>query len=357
MSPRARSTSGWSAGDVVRTTAIVVAVVAGAVALWAASTVVLTVFFGVLFGLALSTGVDWLEHRHVPRGVGAPLVMIVALAILTAIGALIAPTLASQGSELRMQIPAAIGQLQTLLTSHIKGFSIGDVGNQLTAGVGALGTRLFGFLGSTIEVIVYVLLVLFVAVYIAADPELYQTGLMHLVPHRARHRTRDVLSGVANALRQWLLTQFIAMVVLGTVWAIALSILHVKAALALAIIAGLLEFIPTIGPTLAVMPALAMAVIDSPTKALSVLLCYLVIQAIESNVLIPLLMQGRINLPPAVTVVWQALMTLAFGFLGLMVAVPILAAVMVGIKLLYVEDVVGDELPDVDRVVAEARSG
>jgi predicted PurR-regulated permease PerM len=279
------------------------------------------------------------------------------LAVLVGIGALIAPTLASQGSQLRTQIPAAIGQLQTLINSHISGFSLGDVGNQLTEGVGAIGSRLFGFLGSTIGVIIYVLLVLFVAVYIAADPKLYHTGLMHLVPHHARRRTGDVLTGVANALRQWLLTQFIAMVVLGIVWAIALSILHVKAALALAIIAGLLEFIPTIGPTLAVMPALAMSLIDSPTKALSVLICYLVIQAIESNVLIPLLMQGRIDLPPAVTVVAQALMTLAFGFLGLMVAVPMLAAVMVGIKLLYVEDVVGDELPDVDRAVAEARSG
>jgi predicted PurR-regulated permease PerM len=134
------------------------------------------------------------------------------------------------------------------------------------------------------------------------------------------------------------------MATLGVVWAIALLLLGVRAAIALAVIAGLLEFIPTIGPTMAVIPALAMAALDSPAKALSVLGVYLAIQALESNVLIPMLMQGQIDLPPALTILAQALMTLAFGFLGLMVAVPVLAAVMVPIKLLYVEDVVGDEM-------------
>jgi predicted PurR-regulated permease PerM len=153
-----------------------------------------------------------------------------------------------------------------------------------------------------------------------------------------------VLTQIASVLRKWLVTQLIAMLVLAVVWAIALSVLGVKAALALAVIAGILEFVPTIGPTMAVIPALAMAALDSPGKALSVLIVYLVIQGFEANVLIPMLMNRRISLPPALTIVTQALMTLAFGFLGLMVAVPLLAAVLVPIKLLYVEDVVGDSV-------------
>jgi predicted PurR-regulated permease PerM len=95
---------------------------------------------------------------------------------------------------------------------------------------------------------------------------------------------------------------------------------------------------------MAVVPAIAMALLDSPTKAVSVLIVYLVIQGFEANLLVPLLMKGRIELAPAVTIVAQALMTLAFGFFGLMVAVPLLAAVMVPVKMLYVEDVVGDEV-------------
>jgi predicted PurR-regulated permease PerM len=145
-------------------------------------------------------------------------------------------------------------------------------------------------------------------------------------------------------LRKWLVTQVIAMLTLGAVWAVALLALDVKAALALAVIAGFLEFIPTIGPTMAVIPALAMALLDSPQKALAVLGVYLAIQAIEANLLIPMLMKGQIDLPPALTIAAQALMTLGFGFLGLMVAVPLTAAAMVPVKLLYVEDVVGDEV-------------
>jgi predicted PurR-regulated permease PerM len=167
---------------------------------------------------------------------------------------------------------------------------------------------------------------------------------MHLFPHHARGRVGQVLSHISSVLRQWLVTQLIAMVTLGIVWAVVLTLLGVKAAFALAVIAGLLEFVPTVGPTLAVVPALAMALLDSPAKAFYVLMAYLVIQGLESNLLIPLLMQGRMDLPPALTIVAQALMALAFGFLGLMVAVPLLAAVMIPVKMLYVGGVVGDQM-------------
>jgi predicted PurR-regulated permease PerM len=91
-------------------------------------------------------------------------------------------------------------------------------------------------------------------------------------------------------------------------------------------------------------PAVAMGLVDSPEKALSVAVAYWGIQLLENHLLIPFLMRGGIDLPPVLTLVAQALMTLVFGFLGLMVAVPLTAAVMVPIKMLYVQDVVGDPL-------------
>jgi predicted PurR-regulated permease PerM len=123
----------------------------------------------------------------------------------------------------------------------------------------------------------------------------------------------------------------------------------VKAALALGVIAGLLEFIPTIGPTLSAIPALAMGFLDSPEKALYILVAYVGIQFLENHILIPILMKGGIDLPPALTILSQALATMLFGFLGLMVAVPLLAAVMVAVKMIYVEDVVGDQITVLDR--------
>jgi predicted PurR-regulated permease PerM len=368
---------GWRTLDILRAVTIGVAVYFGLRALWGASTVLLVIFLGVLFGLALSTGVDRLARWHIPRALGAALIVVGVFGSLTVIGLALYPTLAEQGQEIQRRLPEAVRKGAEWINAQERGAlravtgrrvvitrppdtvvarpgdstvvvrapgatAAPDVASQVTQRAAGLTQYLFGFLSSTVEVIAYLLLTLFLAIYVAADPALYHAGLMHLFPHRARQRAGDVLTAIALVLRRWLVTQVIAMLTLGVVWAIALLALNVKAALALAVIAGFLEFIPTIGPTMAVIPALAMALLDSPQKALAVLGVYLVIQAIESNIIIPMLMKGQIDLPPALTIAAQALMTLAFGFLGLMVAVPLTAAAMVPVKLLYVEDVVGD---------------
>ena len=116
-----------------------------------------------------------------------------------------------------------------------------------------------------------------------------------------------------------------------------LLLLHVKAAFALGLLAGLFEFIPTVGPLLSAVPGVAMGFLDSPEKAATVALAYWGIQFLENHILIPLLMKGGMDLPPALTVITQALLALVFGFLGLMVAVPLLATVMVIVQVLYVE--------------------
>jgi predicted PurR-regulated permease PerM len=138
--------------------------------------------------------------------------------------------------------------------------------------------------------------------------------------------------------------QIIAMVAIGSVTTVVLLLLGVKAAVALGIIAGLLEFIPYVGPILSAVPAIAMALMDGPEKALYVALAYVAIQQLEGVVLQPLLMKEGLELPPVITILGQALLALVFGFMGLLLAVPLLATAMVPIKMLYVRDVVGDEV-------------
>ena len=169
---------------------------------------------------------------------------------------------------------------------------------------------------------------------------------------------------VASVLRKWLVTQLIAMLVIGGVTTIVLLILRVKAAFALGVLAGLFEFIPTVGPLLSAIPGVAMGFLDSPEKAAMVAVAYWGIQFLENHILIPLLMKGGMDLPPALTVITQALLALVFGFLGLMVAVPLLAPVMVMVQVLYVEqrsagtDVPSERFdPELDEALEGATAG
>ena len=379
---------GWRSKDVLRTAALVMAMYIIARLMWFASQLVLTAFLGILFGLAVSSGVDRLGRFRIARGAGAAIVVIAFIGMLVGFGAWVAPTIRSQSVELRQRLPESIDRLQNWVDQHNDGLigtiltpaknaarrdSSAAVNGKPTANSVAappdssrfslrerMGQQLSGvtryffpFLSSTLAALAGLLIIIFLSIYIGADPELYHRGMMLLFPKRGRERAGQVLSAVAGVLRRWLVTQLIAMVVIGTVTTVALLALHVKAAFALGILAGLLEFIPTVGPILSAVPAVAMGFLDSPQKALYVAVAFWGIQFAENHLLIPLLMKGGVDVPPALTILGQALMALLFGFLGLMCAVPLLAATIVAIKLLYVEGVVGENVTVVSKNPAE----
>ena len=380
---RRKRTMGWRSKDVLRTAALVIAMYVTVRMIWFASPLFLTAFLGILFGLAVSSGVDHLTRWHIPRGVGAALIVVTFIGLLVGFGAWVAPTIRAQSVELRHRLPEAIDRLEAWANRHNDGLigsilgpsngskrdSVRTTGGASSSAPRATPTNeadstvatplrdrisrqmagatryLFPFLSSTLGVLAGVLIILFLAIYIGADPDLYHRGLMQLFPRRARDRAGEVFSAMAMVLRRWLVTQLIAMVVIGTVTTIVLLILDVKAAFALGILAGLLEFIPTVGPILSAVPAVAMGFLDSPEKALYVAIAFWAIQFAENHLLIPLLMKGGVDAPPVLTILSQALMAMVFGFLGLMCAVPILAATMVAVKMLYVEAVAGERVP------------
>jgi predicted PurR-regulated permease PerM len=388
-SARHHRAMGWRSRDVVRAAALVFAMYLGLQLLWFANALFLTVFLGVLFAIAISAGVDRLQRVGVPRGMGAALIVVTFFALLTGFGAWVAPTLRAQGAELRIKLPQAVDRVEEWVNkrqSGIFGVLLGgtevapaagasaaatpaptptqapgaapapqtaaqapaahpDSGakrgpmlkGKLSQSFGGMSKYLFPFLSSTLQAVGGMLLIVFLSIYFAADPELYRRGTLLLLPERRRQLGSEVMDRVAMVLRKWLVTQLIAMAVIGSVSTIALLLLGVKAAFALGLLAGLFEFIPTVGPILSAIPAVAMAFLDSPEKALLVIGVYMAIQFLENHILIPLLMKGGMDLPPALTVISQALLALVFGFLGLMVAVPMLATVMVIVQVLYVQ--------------------
>lgn len=205
---------------------------------------------------------------------------------------------------------------------------------RLSSGLAGSSRQLFSLVSGTVATLGGLVMIMFLAIYIGAEPMVYRNWTLAVVPAEHRAHVRVVMTEMATVMRKWLVTQLIAMVVIGVVSTVALLILDVRAPFALGLIAGLLEFVPTVGPVLAAIPAIAMGFIDSPQKALLVLFAYWGIQFVENNLLIPALMRGEIDLPPAITLIAQALMAVLFGFIGLMVAVPLTAAVLVPIRMM-----------------------
>jgi predicted PurR-regulated permease PerM len=406
--PTSSATSGWRSRDVLRITLLVVGVLLVLRLFWVAQEIFFLAFVGVLFGLTLAAAVDKTERFRIPRGVAAPILLLLVLGCIAGLASFAAPQVTSQLQEVKDQVPKVAGKVRGWIDSRVGGVTklLSDSASkaatdstsdsdsaskatdttgkaadstrapapdstavgahrtgkspaktpeadeagaskgvtQLSPPIGSVGRAFFKFFSSTLAAIGGTILIIFMTLFIAIDPKLYQRGLMHLLPHRHRERMEEVLSKVGMILRRWLVTQLIAMVVIGLVTGLAMWALGIRGAIALGVIAGLLEFIPFVGPIASAVPAIAMGLLDSPEKAIYVAIAFTVIQQSEGHVLIPLLMKDSLNLPPVLTILSQAVMATVFGFLGLLVAVPLLAMVMVAVKMLYVEDVVGDEL-------------
>jgi predicted PurR-regulated permease PerM len=354
----AEPSAGPSRSDLVRAALTVILALILLQFVWQTRLLVLLCLLGALLGIAVTPAVDWLERHRVRRVFGAPLIVLGVLTLFVLVIVFSGPTMLQQIDGLRVQIPAALQQfdgylsreyadlVETLLPPPedmpdgvVPGFS-DRLWAVISSNLGSARGLLFGAVSSTLAAVAGSILVVFLTIYFAIAPTTYRSGILLLVPPERRQRGAQVFDAVVTTLRTWLSTQLIAMVTIGTVTTTGLLLLGVKSALPLGLIAGVLEFIPTIGPLLSAIPAVLIAFADSPSKALAVVAMYWAIQFVENNLLIPYLMQEELDLPPAVTLLWQALMAIVFGFVGLFIAVPLLAALMVSVRMLYVRGTV-----------------
>jgi predicted PurR-regulated permease PerM len=204
-----------------------------------------------------------------------------------------------------------------------------------------------GLLSGVSSFVMAGVVVLFVGLFVAAEPGLYKEGILHLVPPRRRRRAAQTLDAVGYNLRWWLVGQAVLMVTMAVTTAAGLWLIGVPMPLALGLIAGIFELVPYLGPWLSAVPAVLVALVISPWHLGMVVALYLTLHVLEGYVLVPLIQRRAVRLPPALTIVAQFLAAELFGVLGLFVAAPLTVVAVVALKMLYVEDALGDDTVDV----------
>lgn len=194
------------------------------------------------------------------------------------------------------------------------------------------------FFSSALGTIANIAIVLITGIFLTSNPNIYINGFIKLFPVSSRNRMADVFHKAYHTLSLWLIAKFIPMAIVGISTAIGLSLLGVPMTFVLALIAGLFAFIPNIGPYIALVPALLVASLEGNNTLLYVLILYFGIQIIESYFITPMIEKKMVELPPALTLFWQVLLGILAGALGLLLATPILAVLIVFINELYVKD-------------------
>jgi predicted PurR-regulated permease PerM len=333
---------------VVLVHAITVLFFLGLAAIWFAADALLLIFACILFAVLLYTLATMVHHRlRIRRVYALALVVALLFGALGAGGWLMAPQIAEQSGTLAAAAPKAIEHVRgTVEKMPLVSGLVGKLppADKLMAGLGRMTPRAGLFFSGVLGAVGNVFIILFVGIYFAAQPFLYIDALVTLVPPRRRDRAREVLGEIGATLSQWLLGKAASMLIVGVFTSAGLMLLGVPLALILGIIAGLLDFIPYLGPLMAGVPAVLIAFSDSPQLALYTVLLFVAVQTLEGYLLSPLIERRTVSLPPALTIVMQVLFGALFGLAGVALATPLTAVLAVLVAMLYVQDVLKDQV-------------
>jgi predicted PurR-regulated permease PerM len=311
------------------------------------------VFFVGFLAVVLATLFDYpvrFFSRFVPRPAAMAILALLLLGLGAGVVRLIVPVLVEQTSQLTQRLPAALERLLTWFQDVLRGDLLRDLGlvatprDVLDAFRGQLGRLLLGVVPAAFGLLVLVghtILVLVLALFLAYNPEDYFRGMLRLIPREKEPAAREIGGVMVGALRSWMLGTVISMSVVGILTGIGLLIVGVDLWLALAVLAFFGEFVPFLGPILSAIPGVLVGLAASPTTAFWVLVVYVVVQQVESNVLQPIVMRWAVKIRPGLLLIWQLAFVTAFGLIGLMVATPLLGAIQAGVRRGYVQRVLG----------------
>ncbi|MEO0848791.1 MAG: AI-2E family transporter, partial [Cyanobacteria bacterium J06648_1] len=317
--------------------------------LWRIKQVLLLAFAAVVFATAMNQLVKLLEKKlKLERKVAIAIAVTGVLIFIIGFVALVIPPFIDQFQQLVTLVPLGLEQLSSWnewlrnllpdnLIEEVRGLE------SLTQNIQSYMDRFIGnffdLFSSTLGVVLNSLLVIVVTIMLLSNPTPYKQMFLLMFPAFYRQRVQTIVKKCESNLGGWAIGILFNMAVIAIMSGIGLLILGVRLPLANSLLAGMLTFIPNLGPVLSVVPPAAMALLDAPWKALAVVILYVVIQQVESNVLTPIVMQKQVSLLPAVTLLSQVAFAVFFGLLGLFLALPITVVAQVWLKEVLVKDI------------------
>jgi predicted PurR-regulated permease PerM len=317
--------------------------------------VLLIVFLAIILGVYLRALADLLVRRfQVPHVLGLPASVLLTLGALVGIVLLIAPAVAQQVHDLLANMPNFLAALDQSINSIAERFPVFRRGPEaagqpgvLASSINELLTALRGavvpYLKSSLEVLIEGVSVFVMALYLARHPRIYTDGAVALVPPVRRPLALRILPDLGTTLRAWVVGQITAMFILGLLTTLGLWILGVPYFLAFGVFAGVAAIVPFFGTLVStILPALFALSVAGVPKALLVAALGVVVHLIEANLVAPQVMERQVNLPPVLTIAGVLLMGRLFGTMGLLVAVPILAVIMVLVRHILLGELYGD---------------
>jgi len=328
-----------------RRTWCVIAAAVSVFLVWHLANVLLLAFAATVVAVLLRSFSEPIS-RHTPLGEGLSLLVaiILIIAILGLSGWLFGSTVSTQVQDLLRQLPKSPEDAQRLLARLPFGQDIAaqltDVGG-LVERMGSMAGRVGGYALNTVSAVTNLVLVLVAGVFIAAKPTQMREGLLLLAPPSVEDSARATLNNIWRALQLWLLGTFADMVVVGVLTGIGTALIGLPSPFALGLFAGLAAFVPIVGPIVSVVPAALIALQQSPEMVLWAVLVYIAVQQIESNLIFPFIQSRSVGLAPTMTLFGVFGFGVLLGPLGVMFATPLLVAITVAVKRLYVRDALG----------------
>lgn len=317
--------------------------------LYSIAEILLLLFIAILFSLYLGAITDTLQVRlGVPRGLGLFLGVVGTVLALVGVGYLVVPPVSDQTQELLYTLPRQLELWEDRLLdlaarSPVAAQLLGPLREgesyvgSIIQEIGGYFRGIVPYVFSGVQFLIHAVSVLVMGIYLAYRPSLYREGFIALVPPVHRELVRDLLADLAYTLRAWIVGQLLAMFSLAVLTWIGLELLGVPYALAFGVFTGLAAIVPFFGTLIStILPAIFVLGTGSVLTVVLVLLLGVVVHLLEANVIAPMIMERQVHLPPVLTLLSVLIMAHLLEVIGLLVAVPVLASVMVIVRRIYV---------------------